>query len=243
MKLELKSISKSYEQQVVLDDISLHFEEIHALVIIGPSGGGKTTLLRILAGLEFPNTGSILINDEPLIFEEQHLREYRKSIGMVFQAYNLFPHLTALRNIALPLEKVHGYSLEESEARALELLNRFQLQEHALKKPSQLSGGQKQRVAIARAMAIKPKFLLLDEPTSALDPEFTSEVLDMIAELREEKKDLILVTHEMGFARKVADHVLFIAEGKVLEVGDTIELFNNPRHSELQHFFEKVLKY
>lgn len=243
MNLTLSSISKSYEKQVVLKDVSLQLDDIHALVIIGPSGGGKTTLLRILAGLEFPDAGSVVINEELMRFEEHWLRDYRKTIGMVFQAYNLFPHLTALRNITIPLELVHGYSQKDSELRAMELLNRFQLKEHALKKPSQLSGGQKQRVAIARAMAIKPRFLLLDEPTSALDPEFTSEVLDMIEELREEQKDLILVTHEMGFARQVADHVIFISNGKAIEVGATKELFENPKHPELIVFLDKVLKY
>jgi polar amino acid transport system ATP-binding protein len=151
--------------------------------------------------------------------------------------------MTALRNITLPLEQVHGLTQDASEARAMDLLNRFQLKEHAFKKPIQLSGGQMQRVAIARAMAIKPRFLLLDEPTSALDPEFTSEVLDMIEELREEQKDLILVTHEMGFARKVADHVLFMAEGKILEAGATEDIFYSPRQPELKQFLEKVLKY
>jgi polar amino acid transport system ATP-binding protein len=243
MNLEINSLTKSYDHQIVLDQVSLQLEDIHAFVIIGPSGGGKTTLLRILAGLEFPDTGIVKVDGEAIIFEEHWLREYRKSIGMVFQAYNLFPHLTALRNITLPLEQVHGFSPEASEARAFELLSRFQLKDHAYKKPAQLSGGQKQRVAIARAMAIKPRFLLLDEPTSALDPEFTSEVLDMIEELREEQKDLILVTHEMGFARKVADHVLFIANGKVLEIDSTADIFDNPKNPELQQFLEKVLKY
>jgi polar amino acid transport system ATP-binding protein len=243
MNLDINSITKTYDEQVVLDSISLHLEDIHSFVIIGPSGGGKTTLLRILAGLEFPDAGHVTIDEDPIVFEENWLREYRKSIGMVFQAYNLFPHLTALRNITLPLEQVHGFTPGAAESRAMELLSRFQLKEHALKKPAQLSGGQNQRVAIARAIAIKPRFLLLDEPTSALDPEFTSEVLDMIEELREEQKDLILVTHEMGFARKVADHVLFISTGKVLEAGTTKDIFENPKHPELKQFLEKVLKY
>lgn len=243
MKLELKNITKSFDDQIVLDDISLQLDDLHAFVIIGPSGGGKTTLLRILAGLVFPNHGSVKIDDVPIVFEEHRLREYRKSVGMVFQAYNLFPHLTALRNITLPLEQVHGFSPEESISRAMELLHRFQLREHAYKTPAQLSGGQNQRVAIARVMAIKPKFLLLDEPTSALDPEFTSEVLDMIEELRAEKKDLILVTHEMGFARKVADQVLFLSHGIIIEAGATKDIFENPRHPELKQFLDKVLKY
>ncbi|HNX00665.1 MAG TPA: amino acid ABC transporter ATP-binding protein [Candidatus Cloacimonadota bacterium] len=243
MKLELSGITKTYEGQVVLDHVSVILDDIHAFVIIGPSGGGKTTLLRILAGLEYPDSGKVTIDGEEIQYHESWLRKYRKSIGMVFQSYNLFPHLSALRNITLPLELVHGMSRQDAEARAMELLERFQLKDHTYKKPIQLSGGQKQRVAIARAMAIKPKFLLLDEPTSALDPEFTSEVLDMIEELREEQKDLILVTHEMGFARQVADHVMFVAEGRVMEIGNAGEIFDAPKQGELKQFLDKVLKY
>ena len=203
MKLELENLSKHYGQLKVLEKVSLSLEDVHSLVFIGPSGGGKTTLLRLIAGLEKPDGGNIIINDHPVEFgSEDSLREYRKRIGMVFQAYNLFPHLTALENITLPLVKVHGYEETKAVEEALILLERFQLADQARKKPAQLSGGQKQRIAICRAVAIRPEFLLLDEPTSALDPEYTSEVLDLIGELREEGMRLVLVTHEMGFARQ-----------------------------------------
>jgi polar amino acid transport system ATP-binding protein len=162
---------------------------------------------------------------------------------MVFQAFNLFPHLTALENITLPLEKVHGYSQAAAKEHAMSLLERFQLSLHAAKKPAELSGGQQQRVAIVRAIAIKPRFLLFDEPTSALDPEMTAEVLEVIEELRHEGRDLIMATHHIGFARQVADHCLFVSGGAVVEAGPAAELFSQPRTAALQNFLAKVLKY
>lgn len=243
MKLEIKNLTISYGNQVVLDDISLKLDDINSLVIIGPSGGGKTTLLRIIAGLETPDSGEILIDGIPIPKTELELREYRKQIGMVFQSYNLFPHLTMLENITLPLEKVHGFSVKDACDRAWELLERFQLSEHSFKKPGQLSGGQKQRTALARAIAVKSKFLLLDEPTSALDPELTSEVLDMIQELRDEGKELILVTHEMGFAHHVSDYTLFMGNAKIIEAGKTKEIFENPKDKAMKQFMKKILKY
>ncbi len=204
MKLAWCGISKKFGGHVVLDEVSLALEKVHTLALIGPSGGGKSTLLRIVAGLEFPDAGEVVINDEPVVFREEELLRHRRTVGTVFQAFNLFPHLSALQNVTLPLEKVHGFSAAEAEAIARQSLARFQLEKHALKRPAELSGGQRQRVAIARAVAIKPRLLLFDEPTSALDPEMTAEVLDVIGELREEGRDFILVTHEMGFARQVA---------------------------------------
>ncbi|HHH84637.1 MAG TPA: amino acid ABC transporter ATP-binding protein, partial [Firmicutes bacterium] len=192
MKLDISRLTKIFDGKRVLSEISLHLKNIRSLVIIGPSGGGKSTLLRIIAGLLVPEEGEIIVNGKSIPTEEGALRDYRKTIGMVFQSYNLFPHLTAIENIMLPLIRVHGYEREEAHEHAMGLLERFQLSPHAVKKPALLSGGQKQRVAIARAVAISPSFLLFDEPTSALDPEFTSEVLDVIEELREEGKDLIL---------------------------------------------------
>ncbi len=243
MKLELRSLSKQYGSLKVLDQVTLSLEDVHSLVFIGPSGGGKTTLLRLLAGLETPDSGEILLNGTPVDFQsEQTLRTHRKRIGMVFQAYNLFPHLNALKNITLPLEKVHGIDPDQAESDAITLLNRFNLSEHALKKPSQLSGGQKQRIAICRAVASRPEFLLLDEPTSALDPEYTSEVLDLIQELHHEDMRLILVTHEMGFARQAADYILFVGEGGIIARGTPEELFQN-RDPRVSRFFNKVLKY
>lgn len=243
MKINISNLTKSFGSQTVLQDLKLNLENVSSLAIVGPSGGGKSTLLRILAGLEVPQKGTIHINDKELKFSHKNLQSHRKEIGVVFQAYNLFPHLTALKNITLPLVKVQGLKKEEAESRALELLQKFQLEEHSHKRPHQLSGGQQQRVAIVRAIALKAKLLLLDEPTSALDPILTSEVLDSILELRDEKKDLVLVTHEMGFARNVADHIIFVDKGIILEQGSPEEFFNSPKTPELKEFLNKTLKY
>lgn len=244
MKLELDNIAKHYGTLKVLDQVSLTLEDVHSLVFIGPSGGGKTTLLRLIAGLEKPDDGAILINDHPIEFSNEiSLREYRKRIGMVFQAYNLFPHLSALKNITLPLVQVHGYEEKQATEEALILLERFHLADHAHKKPAQLSGGQKQRIAICRAVAIRPEFLLLDEPTSALDPEYTSEVLDLIGELGAEGMRLILVTHEMGFAKQAADYVLFIGDGGLIAQGSPEALFEGGIDERVTRFLQKVLKY
>ncbi len=243
MQLSLTHLSKSYAGYRVLDDISIDLPDVHALVIIGPSGGGKTTLLRTLAGLERPDSGEIRINGEPLLFDEASLLIHRRSIGTVFQAFNLFPHLTALDNIILPLEQAQGYDHARALETAQAILKRFQLTPHRDKKPAQLSGGQQQRVAIARAIAIKPRFLLFDEPTSALDPEMTSEVLDIISELQDEGRDLLLITHHMGFARTAADHCLFVAEGKIRESGSIDRLFDQPESTQLQQFLGKVTRY
>ncbi|MGL4904556.1 MAG: amino acid ABC transporter ATP-binding protein, partial [Cetobacterium sp.] len=203
------------------------------------SGGGKSTLLRILAGLETLDKGKISLNEEVIPEVEEELHEYRKGIGVVFQAFNLFPHLTALKNIVLPLQKVHQISEDESFNRAEKLLTRFGLYEHKEKYPHQLSGGQQQRVAIVRALSLKPKVLLLDEPTSALDPALTKEILETIKELRKDKKDMILVTHEMDFAKGVADCVIFVSGGKVVEFGSPEVIFNNPATDELKRFLSK----
>jgi polar amino acid transport system ATP-binding protein len=243
MKLSLDAITKRFDGHVVLDAISLTLEKVHTLVLIGPSGGGKSTLLRIIAGLEFPDAGEVGINDEPVVFREEALLRHRRTVGTVFQAFNLFPHLTALQNVTLPLEKVHGHSPGEAEDIARQSLARFKLENHATKRPAELSGGQRQRVAIARAVSIKPRLLLFDEPTSALDPEMTAEVLDMIKELREEGRDFILVTHEMGFARQVADQVAMLADGRIVESGDAARLFESPASAVTRDFLAKVLKY
>jgi len=243
VKLRLDEISKQFDGQRVLDAVSLALEKVHTLVLIGPSGGGKSTLLRIIAGLEFPDAGAVEINDERVVFEENSLRRHRRTIGTVFQAFNLFPHLTALQNITLPLEKVHGQSPAEAAATARQLLQRFRLADHAAKRPAELSGGQRQRIAIARAVAIKPRLLLFDEPTSALDPEMTAEVLDMIQELREEGRDFILVTHEMGFARRVADQLALLAAGRIVESGPVEQVFDNPASAQSRDFLARVLKY
>ena len=243
MQITVDSVSKSYDDVRVLKDVSLKIDDAHAITIVGPSGGGKTTLLRVLAGLEIPESGQVTINGREIVYREEALRDYRKTIGMVFQSYNLFPHLTALENITLPLQKVHGLSALEANERATGLLQRFKLEEHGHKRPGQLSGGQKQRIALSRAMAINPEFLLLDEPTSALDPEFTGDVLDMIRELRREDTHLILVTHHMGFARSVSDYIVFVADGEIAEHGPPAEVFDAPKNDQVKRFLDQVLKY
>jgi polar amino acid transport system ATP-binding protein len=243
MRLELSGLEKWYGGQAALEGLTGTITHFKALAIIGPSGGGKTTLLRLIAGLEIPDQGTLAINGQQLNFGQKELLRHRQSIGMVFQAFNLFPHLTALENITLPLEKVHGYTPLAARQHAIVLLERFQLSPHAAKKPAELSGGQQQRVAIVRAIAIKPRFLLFDEPTSALDPEMTAEVLEVIEELRHEGRDLIMATHHIGFARQVADYCLFVSGGTVVEAGPAAELFRQPRTAALENFLAKVLKY
>ncbi|MGL5378008.1 MAG: amino acid ABC transporter ATP-binding protein [Cetobacterium sp.] len=239
MEIKIENLYKAFGEQIVLNNLNLNLEDVNSIVIIGPSGGGKSTLLRILAGLETLDKGKISLNEEFIPELEDELHEYRKGIGVVFQAFNLFPHLTAFKNIVLPLQKVHQISENESFNRAEKLLTRFGLYEHREKYPHQLSGGQQQRVAIVRALSLKPKVLLLDEPTSALDPALTKEILETIKELRKDKKDMILVTHEMDFAKGVADCVIFVSGGKVVEFGSPDIIFNNPVTDELKRFLSK----
>lgn len=243
MRLEISRLVKRFGHQKAIAIDSLVLENCSTLSILGPSGGGKSTLLRMIAGLIFPDFGEIVINGKTLIFEEKELIKYRKTLGVVFQSYNLFPHLTALENIVLPLEQVHGISKEEAIAISRELLKRFDLEKHAFKKPHALSGGQSQRVALIRAIAIHPQILILDEPTSALDPLMTAEVLELILELKKEKRDLIMVTHHLHFAKVASDYVLFIAEGKLLEKGTVQEVFENPQSSLARQYMAKILAY
>jgi polar amino acid transport system ATP-binding protein len=243
LKLEVQSLCKSFGDQAVLRDIQISLEKVHTLALIGPSGGGKSTLLRVIAGLERPDSGRVVLDDEEIIFRERELHEHRKTVGTVFQSFNLFPHLSALSNITLPLEKVHGHSKVEARGIAEEILVRFQLMEHATKQPAQLSGGQRQRIAIARAISIRPKLLLFDEPTSALDPEMTAEVLEVIEELRQEGRDFVLVTHQMGFAKRVADQVALLSGGKIVEYGPPAQILDNPQSETGRQFLAKILKY
>jgi polar amino acid transport system ATP-binding protein len=243
MKLRVSNVSKTFGPHRALDGVALELEKVHSLVLIGPSGGGKTTLLRVLAGLETPDAGEVELDGERIHFDEASLLLYRRTVGVVFQAFNLFPHLTALQNITLPLEKVHGHTRPEAEDLAMQFLRHFQLDGHARQKPAALSGGQRQRVAIARAVASKPRVLLLDEPTSALDPEMTAEVLDMLRRLLEEGTELILVTHEMGFARLAAERVAFLAGGRIVESGRTKDVFDAPATEQCRRFLARVLKY
>ena len=237
MKLALNGLTKSFGAQRVLDDITADFGELRTLALIGPSGGGKSTLLRIIAGLETADAGEVRLDGERV----ECTREHRRRLGVVFQSFNLFPHLSALDNLLLPLVHVHG--APDAQTLALATLDRFRLADHAHKRPAELSGGQKQRVAIARAIAIKPRVLLFDEPTSALDPEMTAEVLDVIEELKAEGRDFVLVTHEMGFARHVADRVAFLADGRIVEHAPAEELFASPQSAQCRDFLARVLRY
>lgn len=242
MNLLISDLTQRFGTTTVLDGLSLRTGDVNALVLVGPSGGGKSTLLRILAGLDVPTTGRLSFDGVPLPRDEAGLRAYRRTVGTVFQAYNLFPHLSARENLILPLVHVHGLSRPEAEARVAEPLERFQLAAHADKRPAQLSGGQNQRIAILRALVVQPTRLFLDEPTSALDPEMTAEVLDMIESLKETGTDFVLVTHAMQFARQVADEVAFIGEGGVLAHGTAAEVFEGCNNPRVTTFFEKVLR-
>lgn len=225
----------------VLDGLNLATGDIQALVLVGPSGGGKSTLLRILSGLDLPIAGTVAFDGQPLPRDEAGLVGYRRTVGTVFQAYNLFPHLTAMENLLLPLVHVHGLSETEARARVREPLERFGLATHAHKRPAELSGGQKQRVAILRALVVRPRRLFLDEPTSALDPEMTGEVLDMIGELKAEGAQFVLVTHEMNFARRVADEIAFIADGGCPAHGPPRDFFGECREPRVVSFLQRTL--
>ena len=240
MLISLDHLCKSFDGVEVLRDITFD-EEVSALAIIGPSGGGKSTLLRIIGGLEAPTSGTMAVDGSPVSFDEASLRAYRATLGFVFQDGGLFHHMTALENVALPLRMVHGASSDEADDRARELLARLGLEDSLAKRPAQLSGGQKQRVAIARALAARPRLLLLDEPTSALDPEFTTEVLDVVRNLAEAGTRFIIVTHEMGFAREVGTKLVFMDEGKIVEENTPEKFFADPQSPRAKDFLSKVL--
>ena len=239
MRLEIKDLCKSFDgKRMALKDVN-YSDDVETLALIGRSGCGKSTFLRILGGLIPAMSGLVRLGGE----EAKDSEDYRKNIGFVFQQGGLFMHLSAIDNITLPLEKVHGLTKEQAKDRAGELLTRFGLLSEAEKKPAQLSGGQKQRISIARAVAPKPKMLLLDEPTSALDPEYTTEVLDMIRELKDERLSFIIATHEMGFAYHACDKLIFMNEGTILESGESKEIFKEPKTGELAGFLSKLLEW
>lgn len=237
MELVIKNINKTYDEKDILRDINIEISKKSGIAIIGPSGAGKSTLLRLLSKIEEPDSGDIIVNEHDLKYT--NVSEYYKQIGFVFQHHSLFPHLTVLRNITLVLEKVHGKTKEEAETIALKLLDRFELSEHTEKTASQLSGGQSQRVSIVRSLAINPEVMFLDEPTSALDPVLTQEVLKTILQLREEDMNFVIVTHEILFAKKAADYIIFMEDGKIVEAGD-VSILDKPKTKELQNYLSNV---
>ncbi|MCI6099336.1 MAG: amino acid ABC transporter ATP-binding protein [Selenomonas sp.] len=238
--IDIENLHKSYGDAHILKGIDLHIKEKEVVVIIGPSGSGKSTLLRCINFLEVPTEGTVAV-DGILLNGETNINDVRKEVGMVFQRFNLFPHMTVLENIMLAPMKVRHIAKEEAEQTAKQLLARVGLADKADSYPPQLSGGQQQRVAIARALAMKPKVMLFDEPTSALDPEMVGEVLDVMKRLAEEGMTMVIVTHEMGFAREVGDRVLFVDGGQILEQGTPDEVFNHPKEKRTQDFLSKVL--
>ena len=238
--IDIENLRKSFGDVEVLKGIDLTIKEKEVVVIIGPSGSGKSTLLRCMNYLEEPTSGKVSV-DGIVLDGEANINKVREEVGMVFQRFNLFPHMTVLDNIMLAPIKVRHITKAEAEDTARKLLARVGLADKADAYPSQLSGGQQQRVAIARALAMKPKVMLFDEPTSALDPEMVGEVLDVMKRLAEEGMTMVIVTHEMGFAREVGDRVLFVDGGQILEQGTPDEVFNHPKEKRTQDFLSKVL--
>ena len=236
----IKDLYKSYGANQILKGIDLHIKKSEVVVVIGPSGSGKSTLLRCVNYLEVPTSGTITINNET-ITRKTNITHIRAEVGMVFQHFNLFPHMTVLDNITVAPINVRKKSVKEAEAKAMELLDRVGLADKAKAYPDQLSGGQQQRVAIARALAMEPQVMLFDEPTSALDPEMVNEVLDVMRDLAQEGMTMMCVTHEMGFARQVADRVLFVDQGKILEDTTPSQLFEAPKHERTKEFLAKIL--
>ena len=241
--INVKGLKKHYLDGSVkaLDGINLEINKGEVVVIIGPSGSGKSTVLRSLNLLEIPTGGSIIFDGEDLTNPKLNINEHRQKMGMVFQHFNLFPNMTVLKNMTIAPIKLLGKSKEEAEAKARELLERVGLGDRADSYPSQLSGGQKQRVAIVRALCMEPEVMLFDEPTSALDPEMVGEVLQVMQTLAEEGMTMVVVTHEMGFAKEVATRIVFMDGGKILEVGTPDEIFNSPKDPRLVDFLSKVL--
>ena len=239
----MQGVQKHFGSLHVLQDIDLEVAQGEVVVVIGPSGSGKSTLCRTINRLETIDEGSILLDGQPLPEEGKPLAQLRADVGMVFQSFNLFAHKTILENVTLGPIKVRGEKKADAEARAMELLKRVGVDSQAQKLPAQLSGGQQQRVAIARALAMKPKVMLFDEPTSALDPEMISEVLDTMTSLAREGMTMIVVTHEMGFARTAADRVVFMADGRIVEQNTPQEFFDNPQSERARDFLGKILKH
>ena len=240
-RIRIENVSKDFREVQAVRNASLTVAAGEVVLIIGPSGSGKSTLLRCVNRLETATSGTIYIDDDCVTDPHANIRQIREEAGMVFQNFNLFPHLTALDNIAIGPRKVKGLPKEEAYARARALLNRVGLADKETAYPDQLSGGQQQRVAIARALAMDPKVMLFDEPTSALDPEMIKEVLDVMLALAREGMTMLVVSHEMGFARAAADKVVFMDNGEIIEVGTPAELFENPREERTKRFLNHIL--
>lgn len=239
--LEIKDLHKSFGNLDVIKGVDLEIDKGDILVIVGPSGSGKSTVLRCMNLLETPTSGDIIFEGKSILDNKKEIDKVREKIGMVFQNFNLFPNKTIIDNIILAPMKVKGKSKEDAMKKAEELLNRVGLIDKKDAYPTQLSGGQQQRIAIARALAMEPDVMLFDEPTSALDPEMVNEVLDVIKELAKEGMTMAIVTHEMGFAKEVADRVIFIDEGKIVEDGTPGDVFNHSKSDRARDFFKKIL--
>ena len=239
--IDVKHLSKSFGDHLVLDDISEHIHPGEKVVVIGPSGSGKSTFLRCLNLLEIPTKGSITFDGTEITDPKVDIDRIRRQMGMVFQHFNLFPNMTIRKNITLAPVQTGLMKQAQADQQAMELLRRVGLEDKADSYPNQLSGGQKQRIAIVRALAMKPKLMLFDEPTSALDPEMVGEVLDVMKQLAQEGMTMVVVTHEMGFAREVGSRLLFMDEGVILEQGDPRAIFAAPKHERTRSFLQKVL--
>lgn len=239
--INVKNLHKKFGKLHVLKGIDTRIEKGEVVVVIGPSGSGKSTFLRCLNLLEQPSDGEIIFEGINITDKRNDINKQRQKMGMVFQNFNLFPHLTVLENITLGPMKLKGETQEQAHKNAISLLKRIGLEEKADNYPAQLSGGQKQRIAIVRALAMSPDVMLFDEPTSALDPEMVGEVLEVMKELASEGMTMVVVTHEMGFAREVGTRVLFMDEGKIKEEARPDEIFSNPRHERTREFLSKVL--
>ncbi|ACQ51835.1 amino acid ABC transporter ATP-binding protein [Clostridium botulinum] len=239
--IEIKNLNKSFGKNHILKGINTHIDKGQVVVVIGPSGSGKSTFLRCLNLLESPEEGEIIFEGEDITSKKTNINKVREKMGMVFQQFNLFPHKTVLENITISPIKVKKLSEEKATEIAMKLLKKIGLEDKANFYPSQLSGGQKQRIAIARALAMEPDVMLFDEPTSALDPEMVGEVLNVMKDLALEGMTMVVVTHEMGFAKEVGDTVMFMDEGKILEEGTPYDIFNNAKNSRTKDFLSKII--
>lgn len=239
--IRVERLKKMFGENTILNEVCIHIKSQEVVVVIGPSGAGKSTFLRCINKLENSHCGRICIKNDDITESRTDINKIREKVGMVFQDFNLFPHMTVMENILLAPVKVKKLPIDQARAKAIKLLQKVGLEEKAEVYPESLSGGQKQRIAIARALAMEPEIMLFDEPTSALDPEMVGEVLDVMKQLAKEGMTMVVVTHEMGFAREVGDRIIFMDRGSVVEENSPEELFNRPRHERTKAFLSKVL--